>query len=268
MNPLDWTAGPFLAFYISVALLIWLAAWLVRRNIGEGLRGHPILTAPELAYLAGGEQRTSDAIITGLLTSNAATLSSDGRTIDINTAELVLQPDLTPFVQSGLSGQMKRGEFQKKIRSGPEAIRTKLERLGLCLNSTLLPTYRLKVLALFTVPLLLGTEKVYIGLERGKPVGYLVALLIITAIFALYFLSRPRLTRAGHELLAAVRMQHSRAARAPLESELMLAVALTGLVVLSGTSYNALYAASKSDGGAGGAGCGGGGGGGCGGCGG
>jgi uncharacterized protein (TIGR04222 family) len=268
MNPLDWTAGPFLTFYASTALLIWLAAWLVRRNIGESAPAHPTLTAPELAYLAGGDQRVGDAIITGLLTSNSATLSSDGRTIDIDGTKLGIEPDLAPFAQAGLSGPLKRRDFQKKIRPGLDYIRRRLTELGLCPGPSLLPAYRLKIFALFAVPLVLGLAKVQIGMERHKPVGFLIIVLIITAIVALYFLSAPRLTRAGHEVLAAVQLQHSRAARAPLENELMLAVALTGLVVLSGTPYNPLYAASRSDGSSGG-GCGGGGGGGggCGGCG-
>jgi uncharacterized protein (TIGR04222 family) len=273
MNPLNWTAGPFLTFYVGIASLILLAAWLLRRRVGESARSSSNLTAPELAYLSGGEQRVGDAVITALLTSNAATLSSDGRTVDIDGTKLRMQPDLAPFARAGLSGEIKRRDFQQKIRPGVEYIRVKLEELGLCPGPSLLSTYRLKVLALFAVPLLLGIEKVGVGTERNKPVGFLVILLIITVIAALNFLRAPRLTRAGHEALTAAQTHRSRAARAPLENELTLAVALTGLVVLSGTSYDALYAASRSngggwvDGGGGSCGGGGGGGGGCGGCG-
>src|SRR5262249_6313707 len=141
MNPLNWTAGPFLTLYVSTAFLIGFAAWLIRRRIGESARSHPILTAPELAYLADGEQRVADAVITGLLTSNAATLSSDGRTIDIDGAKLGMEPGLSPFAHAGLSGEMKRREFQQKIRPGVEYIRKKLEQLGLCPDPSLLPAY-------------------------------------------------------------------------------------------------------------------------------
>jgi uncharacterized protein (TIGR04222 family) len=269
MNPLDWTAGPFLTFYVSTAFLFGFAAWLVRRRLGGSAAGRPILTSPELAYLANGAERVGDTIVTGFLTSNAATLSPDGRTIDIDAAKLGMPPDLAPFAQAGLSGKMKRRDFQQKIRPGVEYIRVKLEELGLCPDPSLLPAYRLKILILFAVPLFLGIRKVGAGVERDKPVGFLVILLIVTVIVALNFLRAPRLTRAGHEVLAGAQLQHSRAARAPLKNELMLAVALTGLVVLSGTPFNALYAASQQGGGDGGSGCGGGGcgGGGCGGCG-
>lgn len=56
-----------------------------------------------------------------------------------------------------------------------------------------------------------------------------------------------------------------RGQRAPLEHELLLAVALSGAVVLSGTAYASVYDAAKTmdgGGGGGGGGCGGG----CGGC--
>src|SRR5262249_30133242 len=154
-----------------------------------------------LAYLADGAQRVGDAVLTELLTSNAATLSSDGSTIDIDGTKLGMQPDLAPFAQAGLSGEMKRRDFQQKIRSGVEYIRVKLEKLGLCPDPSLPPAYRLKILILLAVPLLLGIEKVGVGTERHKPVGFLIILLIITVIVALNFLRAPRLTRAGHEVL-------------------------------------------------------------------
>jgi heme A synthase len=112
----------------------------------------------------------------------------------------------------------------------------------------------LEALALFAIPLLLGAAKVQVGMERHKPVGILVVLIIMTAIIALFHLIPPRLTRAGREALAAEQARNARAARAPLENELMLAVALTGLVVLSGTPYAALYAAATASGGGGGCG--------------
>ena len=80
---------------------------------------------------------------------------------------------------------------------------------------------------------------------------------------------RPTRTRAGKDVLKAYQASHARASRAPLDHELLLAVALSGAVVLSGTAYASVYAASQtmSRGGDGGSGCGGGGGGGgCGGC--
>jgi uncharacterized protein (TIGR04222 family) len=266
MNPLDWTAGPFLGLYIAVAVAAWAFALFLRLRIGKIAGKAPSFTLAELAYLAGGDQRVGDAAIVGLLTAKAATLSKDGRTVDLDGEKIRTSPDLAPFAGLGLAGVMKRKAFQRQLRPAVEAIRVKLERLGLCLDFSQLMAYRLKVITLFALPLLLGAAKVQVGLERHKPVGILGMLLIVTAIIALVHLFSPRLTRAGRAALAAEKTRNARAARAPLENELLLAVALTGLVVLSGTPYGALYAASKASGGDGG-GDGGGGCGGCGGCG-
>lgn len=270
MNPLDWTAGPFLALYIALALGAWAMTSLLRKRIGEEVVGTTQLMPTELAYLAGGERRVGDALVVGLLASNAATLSADGRIIDVDAAKIPNSPDFAPFAGLGLAGSMKRRAFQTKLGPVLAAIREKLERLGICPDGSQGAVYRLQVLALFAIPIILGIAKWQVGLERHKPVGILVGLLVATAIIALINLATPRLTRGGHKALAAQRTHNSRAARAPLDNELMLAVALTGLVVLSGTPYNALFAASKTadNGGCGGGGGDGGcGGGGCGGCG-
>jgi uncharacterized protein (TIGR04222 family) len=243
---------------------------LLRKRIGEEVVGTLPLAPAELAYLAGGERRVGDALIVGLLASNAATLSTDGSIIEVDAAKFPNSPDFAPFAGLGLAGAMKRRALQSKLGPVLAAIREKLERLGLCPNSSQGDGYRLQVLALFAILIVLGIAKCQVGVERHKPVGILIGLLVVTAIIVLINLAAPRLTRGGKKVLAAQLTQNSRAARAPLDNELMLAVALTGLVVLSGTPYNALYAASKTaDGGGGGGGGDGGGdgGGGCGGCG-
>ena len=278
MNPLDFTAGPFLAFYTGVAILAWLIAGNICRRIGKSERAHPALTPPELAYLAGGEQRVVDAFLAGLLASKAASLSTNGAIVDIDRDRVEKLPDMAAFARLGLSGETRRYEFPMRLRPAVESIRTKLRQLGLIPHPSQLPAYRLKIIAVFAVPILLGLAKVNVGLERHKPVGFLIALLVLTALIALRNLGAPRLTHAGRKALAASKKQNARAARAPLEHELMLAVALTGLIVLSGTPYHALHATAQtgeggsgSDGGGGGDGGGDGGGGcgggGCGGCG-
>jgi len=102
-----------------------------------------------------------------------------------------------------------------------------------------------------------------------------VFLLFLTAFAGIVLARHPTRTRAGKDALQGYQASHARASRAPLDHELLLAVALSGAAVLSGTAYAPVYAASKTmssggDGGDGGGGCGGGGGGGggggCGGC--
>lgn len=265
MNPLDFTAGPFLALYVAVAALAWLIAASISRNIGPGGGTSASLSTIQMAYLAGGEGRLAHALLVSLLTSKAAVLLQKGRLIFVDRSRLQAAPEHADVAPLGLSGEMTRNEFQMRIQPMADAVRADLQRLGLVPDPSMLPSYRLKILAVFAVPIILGLAKVDVGLARDKPVGFLIALLIATAVLALVYLTAPRLTRAGRDALEASRRQHARAARAPVESELPLAVALTGLVVLSGTDYGDLHASEASGGGDGAADGGGDGGGGCGG---
>ena len=130
------------------------------------------------------------------------------------------------------------------------------------------PDWRTILPVLAGLLLVFGISKAFIGAERHHAIGFLVGLLIVTAFVGFLLATRPVRTRAGKDVLADYQASKARAARAPLEHELLLAVALSGTVVLSGTAYGSVHAAAQTmNGGSdGGSGCGGGGGGGCGGC--
>jgi len=176
--------------------------------------------------------------------------------------------ELKPFQKALQSGSLKREDFRKLVVTGTQPIREKLADWGLSPGGEHLAFYRQAIVALFSLLLTLGLGKVVVGMSRGKPIGFLAVMIVISIVIGLFFLSAPFSTVAGKAVLAKTREQNARASRAPQEWELMLAVALTGAVVLSGTPYAAVR--MRSDGGSGcGSGCGGGGdgGGGCGGCG-
>jgi uncharacterized protein (TIGR04222 family) len=124
----------------------------------------------------------------------------------------------------------------------------------------------------------IGAFRIHLGLERGMPVGFLVALTIAASIVALFgFARRPHRNRRGDKVLADLKrtnyslegrtwsFDHGRS-----ESDLPLAVGLFGLGALGTSSAEAedltktLTPKNGSGGGCGG-GCGGDGGGGCGG---
>jgi uncharacterized protein (TIGR04222 family) len=121
---------------------------------------------------------------------------------------------------------------------------------------------------IFAIPLILGSLKLVVGLERDRPVGILFFLLLLTTAIALDMTGRPPFrTRAGRAAAADARQRRARAARAPEESEMVLAFALSGAAVLAGRPYGALLVPGGGSRGGDVSGCGGsGGGGGCGGC--
>ena len=165
---------------------------------------------------------------------------------------------------------MTRQQFQATVKPLVERVQERLEELGYYPTAEQMTSFRKTVLPFVGLLLLFGTIKAFVGAGRHHPVGFLIILLILTAVAGIVLAIRPTRTRAGKDALKTYQTSNARASRAPLDHELLLAVALSGAVVLSGTAYAPVYAAARtmsSSGGDGGSGCGGGGGGGGGGCG-
>jgi uncharacterized protein (TIGR04222 family) len=143
------------------------------------------------------------------------------------------------------------------------------------------------------VPLVIGLAVPVIGLLRlanglaaGRPVGFLVVALVVTALVSLIaFARRPFRSRRGDAVLDQLRFEHARLKgniREGVASDVALDVALFGVGALVGSKFDLLRktlappagsgdggwsSGCSSGGGCGGGGCGGGGGGGGGGCG-
>lgn len=278
LNPLDWTGGQFLTLYIFLAGAAWAAALIMRGRIGDRSDDGRALDPLELACLAGGPQRVGDAILAGLLASGAAEVSATGALIEFKEGA-ELPPELKFLKEFEIAGGVSRAEFQRRITPYVDSLQSRLQQYGLAPDAEEGAKLRALITKLFAAPVVLGVAKVAVGLDRNKPVAFLVILLIITFVVAARLIKPPLQTAAGSDALARHMTIHAREARAPLENEFVLGVALGGLVVLSGTAHASLYTASQHEGwGGGGSGCSGGGGdaggdgggsgcGGCGGCG-
>lgn len=268
-NPFDWTAGPFLTLYVSLSVIVFVIGLELRSTIGPAARMTHPLSELELAYLAGGARRLGDAVLLSLTAANGASIDPKGRSITVTNQEPI-QSLMSRAPLLSVQRSMTRQQFQSAVQPLVERVQARLQGLGYCPTDVQLTSFRMNVLPFIVLLLLFGLTKALLGAERHHPVGILVFLLIATAMGGVLLARSPIRTRAGKEALASYKASHKRASRAPLDHELLLAVALSGPVILSGTPYAPVYAASKkmsSGGGDGGSGCGGGGGGGgCGGC--
>src|SRR5450631_3086932 len=265
-NPFDWTAGPFLALYLTIAAIVFLLGFRFRSMIGPAARATHQLSVLELAYLAGGARRLGDAVLLSLMSGNGASIAPKGHKITVTDqtplATLMGRPTLLP-----VSPNMTRQQFQTAVTPLVERVQGRLQELGYCPTDDQMTSFRMTVLPFVVLLLLFGMIKAFVGAERHHAIGILVVLLVLTTFAGLALAKHPTWTRAGKEVLQTYQASHARASRAPLDHELLLAVALSGAVVLSGTAYASVHAASQrmnSDGSS--CGGGGGGGGGCGGC--
>jgi uncharacterized protein (TIGR04222 family) len=268
LGPFDLTGGPFLQLYGGLLVLTIAAALIIPRWLRP--EGHAVrrLDADHLAYLAGGTPRFAEAVTARLLaTRQLALLGRD----KFHPGRL---GGSTPAERSVLAlPETGWGRVERAIARHADPLRRRLVADGL-----LMPRGEGLQMRFFqTLPFLLllgfGYAKLLIGEARGKPVGYLTTLLIITGLLALVrFAKLDWKTRGGKALLAEQRAAGDRLRRAPMPGEMDLAVALFGTVVLVGSDwggFHQLRAASSGSGcgssdGGGGGGCGGGG---CGGCG-
>jgi uncharacterized protein (TIGR04222 family) len=273
MNPLDWTAIPFLRFYIVLSISAVLII-LVLKRMAKG-SADPLATSElnflELAYLSGGFQRMADTVTVALMTAGAATYTAKGRVLSIDPTDAKLPRELEPL-REHLTGVTTRADFTRALRPWLEKTRAHLVQRGLALHPDRLRLVSSISLVLIAIPVMLGLAKMGVGLDRHRPIGFLAILTIILLFVGLRLTLRaPRSTAAGDKALEDSRLRYARLSRAPLNNEMSLAFAIAGAAVLVGTPYSAFGQTAQSSGGGGscggGSGCGGGGGGGCGGCG-
>ena len=274
-NPFDWYGGAFLALYafLFVGALIGgavIAAWL--RPGGNAL---PVTDDEELAVLAGGPDRLTETVLARLM-ANGAAIIDGGR---LRFAAGVAGGSPIEREIASLSSPAKWSAIRHRVAMAAGGIERRLVARGLLMERS--EARQLGVYAAIPLALLFGFGliKLQVGLARDRPVGFLSAFLIATAIAALIrVLGTKRITKAGVTALSEARERSARLKLAPTQQETGTAVALFGTAILVGSPMADLHRMRQSDGGSGGgdssssdssssdggSGCGGGG---CGGCG-
>lgn len=266
----DLTGGPFLELYLALLFGTIIAGFAIPRWLRPQGRQARVSDPDAIAYLAGGSIRYVDAVIARLLAAGKIAVEGGG------TARIVAPPVLTRGAERSVLALATPTPWPRVMRAvapHARAVEDKLVGMGLMIDRGRALQLRLWQTMPYALLMLFGAIKWDVGVERGRPVGFLAALLVVTAVFALIrFAAVDRRTRGGVEALAGARDSNDRLRRAPTDDEVPLAVALFGTVVLAGSAWNAYHAvraastgvdggSSSSD--AGGGGCGGS----CGGCG-
>ena len=268
LNPLDWSARPLLTLYVAVALLCLVGAGLLERRARRGRPASwtPSLDVAELAFLAGGRSRLLATAMVGYLTIGAAEIGRWNR-LQILAGGLRPPRWLEPFGPTP-PGRISLRQFFAMHRPATNAVAARLAQKGLVMGPGERRKMVWRAVLLVSIPLALGTAKAFVGHARGRPIGILSVLLMMTVFAGATLLSwLPFRTALGQSTLDREKEANARAARAPTRGEVALAFALTGAAALAGTPWAAFARGLEGSNGCGGGGCGsGGGGGGCGGC--
>ncbi|MGH8906282.1 MAG: TIGR04222 domain-containing membrane protein [Egibacteraceae bacterium] len=286
MNPFVLTGPQFLRLYAVLLVISVVVAWVARqRALGTAAAAAmpADLDIYERAVLSTGTtQRAVDVALKqladgGLRIDGKGLVDPDPRPVAAHPVERAVLTciDEVPTHITAVRGRAAR-------HAALEGLRDRLVDAGLLISPQMRARARGATLA-FVPLLVLGMARLGRGSQLGRPVGYLVILLMVTVALALWLWGRmPTRTRRGEELHYAEQTrntalrtaaEHGRVGSSP---DAALALALFGIGALSVASEPALSGARRSGvhrptaascGGCGGAGCGGGRCGGCGGCG-
>jgi uncharacterized protein (TIGR04222 family) len=297
MNPFDWTGPEFLGFYYPLLIVGTIVVWNVRQMLRTPWSAppeSPDLSPYQAAYLAGGPWRAFAAALTRLFQCGAAVEQSG--TFRRTDALPANANPLERAVWDRAGRPARVDELFAAATDELEQIRQSLLARGLVLSDATSRVVRLVPFFLMLAISLFGLIKICVGVQRDKPVAFLIIGTVISAIAGFAFLAiRLLRSRRGDAVLRELQQKHdalgatARTSPAALAaSDLPLAVALFGTAALAAPAYAALQGplgprlgGQGGTGGSCGSGCGsggsscgggsgcggGGGGGGCGGCG-
>ncbi len=278
-NLLDLKGPEFLSFFVGLMAVTGILAFLLRNFLrlpsDSPTPGSLHLSIYEKAYLANGKQRVVETAIASLVQQKyVRVLPEEQKLAVIKTGENVSDPTEQAVLDViALDGNLK--PIYAEISSVTDAIRDRLQQQHLIVSPKQSFDARVFPALMVAGCLGLGILKIWVGVSRDKPVGYLSFLCTVAMIATAYFAVTPiHRSQYGDRILQELRsgVQRSSALK-QTDSQIPLACALLGITALPPEmfpDFKKVFApVSNGDGGSGdgGGGCGGGGCGGCGGCG-
>lgn len=215
-NPLDWRGPQFLALFFSLLVLSIVAAifaqrWLLRSDEPFDFRedSQDDFGPIDAAYLEGGEHRALSCAMVDLAQADAITL--DGSNVSKGPDPQNYKPKhrvstlMLDSVNRAL-GQRSWTVLARDANPGLLATQQDLEAKGLLASSFQRTAAGAFTLSLVGAVLILGAAKIWVGIERNRPVGILVVGEILAGVALLVLLSTiPKLTQKGKRLLAKLK---------------------------------------------------------------
>lgn len=288
-DPLTFTAAQFLLFYPALTFVAILMAVLLRQALrlpsGKASQFYEKLDPYETAYLLNGAPHTVWTVIVQLMQRGVVTLQLLKRDFAIEGTPGRLANPLEQVALDAIADNGQPHRVFRKVGKATGPIRARLQQMNLLVSpGQAIQAQVFPALIIFAV-LGLGLVRVNLGIARGRPVGYLMAMCIVVAVIGISFCLFPvHRSRLGDRVLQQLKSQFPKGTTfASDDPELPLAFALLGSSILPPDTFSHLipiiapsnsggggdlgWSGSDGGGGDGGGGCGGGGcgGGGCGG---
>jgi uncharacterized protein (TIGR04222 family) len=246
LGPYDLTAGPFLTLYLMLFTASTMLSLIIPALLRPAGREQPVTDPDQLAWLNGGATRMAESAVTRLMVTHGVEQGvGDSFTIDRAATA-------AGTVETGIMRLSSPSTWATIARSAADAqpiIETRMTSLGLLIHPELESRLRLWQTAPLALLILFGIPKLFVGVERERPIGFLTALLIVTAIVAaIRYFVLDRRTGAAISALSAAKANSHRLRIAPTRPEMGLAVALFGTSVLAGSYYESLHKLRQTSG--------------------
>lgn len=292
MFPYDLPGPEFLSIYgVMFALSLFTAygtSVMLSEQTGDAPKTVPQLDEYETAILAGGRKNAFCTAIAALVHAGAASIDTMGGKLYRHQTSAKLHPVEHAVHTNASSTGTRLDSIERYVKTNLDSIEQRLQRYGLLVSDLQLEKVRWYPAMIIGAPLILfAIPKIFIGIERGRPIGFLFALALLQ-LFAICVcaVQKTRPTLAGRRVVedakqvhAALSMNYRVCPKSLNQRDLALGAALFGAAAVMSDPYVQARTAmmrSTSSSGTGssssscgsGSSCGGGGcGGGCGGCG-
>ncbi|WP_369025014.1 TIGR04222 domain-containing membrane protein [Qipengyuania sp. RANM35] len=241
----------FLAFFATLMAMAIIAGWWLPNFLRAEGRDQRVSDPGELAFVAGGPKRYTEATLAWLLGRGELEDGSE------NKLRVVRQGGTTPGERALTAkvGEFGITEAYTTLKPYLQDIKQSLASRELLMYSGSRWTMRFIGTVPYLVVLAIGWYRKEAGQALGEPTGFLSTLLFVTLALAVWRFAvlDPR-TRAGQRAVKEVQDQSIRLKTAPTDGELGLGVALFGTAILAGTPFAQLHsmrqaASSGPDGG-------------------
>ena len=272
-NPLNMAGPEFLDFYFQLSWITFVIAhglrWLLRLPTSQGKPQSVLLTPYETAYLANGQTRLIQTVISKLTKQNCVGVNCYKKTVKFDGNINTLFDPMEIAIAQASTTEIKLSELESLSLEPIKLLQEKLASLGLLIA----PKAKIKALIypsiLIELLLLLGITKICVGISRDKPVGFLIMFCILLFSLSFSLFAPVHRSRYGDRIFNHLQAEGKHLKTLPYRPE---SFALFGAVVLNNEPLLALHSlltVSNSNGNGSNSSCGGGGGGGggCGGCG-
>jgi uncharacterized protein (TIGR04222 family) len=213
-NIFDWRGPDFLTFYlflfaVTFALGLWFRWSLRKPGVTEPI-DLPQLDGYATAFLNGGKILTVNTAIANLVRQNAMHVDRNCLTSLEPKPEFSHNLEKLVYAAAHSPNGNSIGNVRASARSFVAGILEQLQSQRLVLSNNQARKAVILPLMLSLVALAIGIIKIIIGLNRGKPVSFLVGLCFLGFILSLIALARPaRRTRLGDAVLKQLQDNHT-----------------------------------------------------------